>query len=264
MREFEAVGEAVTGALVGRAVEPGAGELSRRPYPRNRLPELRHAAGGRILPCLRPARPCPPHADRLLPRFPSRRAPFRGEDLAHVAAAGVETGRPHPALIEGERASFIRPSPCSCSAVFLMFAAVSLLGRRQAASRQKTKPASGNRAGPNGRRPKLRMRSERSRCAGEQPTAKLDERIGEVKARSQIKGAIEASARATQGARSTQGSGLASTAVSKAARTRNCCLQAEDQRLQIQLGAHSLCRCRSCGCCSRSAAASGSTTTRSS
>ena len=35
---------------------------------------------------------------RFLPRLRARRAPFRGQDLAHVADAGVETGRADPAL----------------------------------------------------------------------------------------------------------------------------------------------------------------------
>ena len=103
MGEFEAMGDVVSGAALARAVEPATARACRRrrPHSRARLPQLRDAAGRRLLPRLRPARPRPPHAERLLPRSAPRRVPFRGQDLAHAAAARVAPGRADAPLYRG-------------------------------------------------------------------------------------------------------------------------------------------------------------------
>ena len=58
----EGVGEAVTGGMLARAVEPEAGEDGHTHE--TQLPQLRRRAEGAVLPRLRAEGPCPPHARR--------------------------------------------------------------------------------------------------------------------------------------------------------------------------------------------------------
>ena len=77
---------------------PGSPPRRRRRYRAWPVPQLRDAAGGRLLPWLRPIGAYPSLARRLLSRPAPRRPPFRGQDLAHAAAARVAAGRTDAAL----------------------------------------------------------------------------------------------------------------------------------------------------------------------
>ena len=97
---IEGVGEAVTGGMLARAVEPGSGRgggpdgdgTASIAAPRWSAPYC-HAA----------ARPGHVHRtlDRLLARPRPRRPPFRRQDLADPAAARLAAGRAHPPLCRG-------------------------------------------------------------------------------------------------------------------------------------------------------------------
>ena len=127
MGEFEAVGDAVTGGIVGRAVEPGAGEADGHTHEKTCLNcgcaltgEYCHCCGQKA------------HVHRTLRGF--------GHDLLHGALhfegkiwktlpllvwkPGELTRR----YIDGERAKFVSPIALFLFTVFLMFAVMGLTG----------------------------------------------------------------------------------------------------------------------------------------
>ena len=109
MGELDAVGDAVTGGLLARAVEPQAGEAAGRPHARDELPQLRRAlTGPYCAACGQKA-----HVHRsvraFFQRFRRRRAQFRRQDLADPADARLVPGELTRRYIAGERARFISP-----------------------------------------------------------------------------------------------------------------------------------------------------------
>ena len=98
MGEFEAIGDAVTGGLLARAVEPQAGEAAGRPYARKELPQLRRSTDRTLLRGLRSEGPRPSVGTRLLPGLPPEPVQFRREDLADIADARMAAGRDDPPL----------------------------------------------------------------------------------------------------------------------------------------------------------------------
>ena len=125
MGDFEALGDAVTGGMLGRAVEPKAGEAGDGHTHEAQLPQLRRRADRPVLPRVRPARACPPHLARLLPRLPRTAcsiskarsgAPCRCWHGSRASSPGATSTASAPASS--------RRSRCSCSRVFLMFAVI--------------------------------------------------------------------------------------------------------------------------------------------
>jgi hypothetical protein len=127
MGEFDAIGDAVTGALVGRAVEPGAGEGDGRTHERNCLNCGAALTGPYCVQCGQKA-----HVHRSL-------GAFMGDFVAGVLNFEGKFWRTLPMLawrpgiltrryIEGQRARFISPVALFLFSVFLLFATIQLLG----------------------------------------------------------------------------------------------------------------------------------------
>lgn len=182
MGEFEAIGDVVTGGMAARAVEPKAGEVGvdGHTHERNCLNcgtlltgEFCHACGQHA------------HVHRTLSAF--------FHDILHgVLHFEGKTWRTLPLLlwkpgeltrryIEGERATFVSPIALFLFSVFLMFAAVSLtgggIGDLPAGAKQGIQEELRE-----GREKLGRLEAERAAAeqAG-QPTARLNERIGDLK-----------------------------------------------------------------------------------
>ena len=128
MGEFDAIGDAVTGALLGRAVEPNAGEASDgRTHERNCLNCGAPLTGPHCAQCGQKA-----HVHRSL-------GAFMGDFVAGVLNFEGKFWRTLPMLawhpgiltrryIEGERARFISPIALFLFSVFLLFATIQLIG----------------------------------------------------------------------------------------------------------------------------------------
>ena len=180
MSEFEAIGDAVTGGMIGRAVEPKAGEpgADGHTHEKNCLNCGTLLVGDFCYECGQKA-----HVHRTLTGF--------FHDLVHgvlhvegkiwntlpllVWKPGELTRR----YIDGERARFVSPIALFLFSVFLMYAAVSLLGNMSLPEEAK--------AGIQG---ELRVNQakltelEKQRTAAEQtgkPTAALNDKIGDLK-----------------------------------------------------------------------------------
>jgi hypothetical protein len=123
MGEFEAVGDAVTGGLVGRAVEPGAGEpgADGHTHERNCLNcgtaltgDYCHACGQRA------------HVHRTLSAFfhdlMHGVLHFEGKIWNTLPMLAWKPGELTRRYIEGERAKFVSPMALFLFSVFLMFA----------------------------------------------------------------------------------------------------------------------------------------------
>ena len=181
MNELEAVGDAVTGGVLGRAVEPKAGEpgADGHTHERNCLNCGTLLAGDYCHACGQQA-----HVHRtltrLLPRLSARRAAFRREDLENAAAAPWKPGELTRRYIDGERARFVSPIALFLFSVFLMFAAVTLFGGMGELPAQAKQ----------GLQEELRIDQQKlaeleaQRVAAEkagQPAAKINEQIGDLK-----------------------------------------------------------------------------------
>ena len=186
MPDLEAIGDAMTGAALARAVEPGAGEADGHTQERNCLNcgcDLRgaycHCCGQRG------------HVHRTLGAF--------WHDLLHgVLHFEGKTWRTLPMLawrpgeltrryIEGERARFVSPIALFLFSVFLMFATVSFVGGPFKIANHDTRtPAEAQRQYERDRADSLQemkeLQAERARivAAGE-PTAGIDRRIANLK-----------------------------------------------------------------------------------
>ena len=189
MGELEAIGEAVTGGMAGRAVEPKAGEVGAdgHTHERNCLNCGTTLQGDFCHSCGQHA-----HVHRTLSAF--------FHDILHgVLHFEGKTWRTLPLLlwkpgeltrryIEGERAAFVSPIALFLFSVFLMFAAVSLTG----GGLGDIPAGAGQGISEELRDSRKKLdRLETERAAAEksgQPTARLNERIGNL--RNEIK-AIE-------------------------------------------------------------------------
>lgn len=128
MGEFDAIGDAVTGALVGRAVEPRAGEAGDgHTHETNCLNCGAPLTGRYCAQCGQRA-----HIHRSLPAF-------MGDFVAGVLNFEGKFWRTLPMLawhpgiltrryIEGQRARFISPIALFLFSVFLLFATIQLIG----------------------------------------------------------------------------------------------------------------------------------------
>ena len=135
MGEFEAVGDAVTGGVVGRAVEPGAGEAAGHTHERACLNCGCELTGEYCHCCGQKA-----HVHRTLRGF--------GHDLLHGALhfegkiwqtlplLAWKPGELTRRYIDGERAKFVSPIALFLFTVFLMFAVMGLTGALDTSTEQ--------------------------------------------------------------------------------------------------------------------------------
>ena len=129
MPDLEALGDAVTGAVLAGAVEPKTGPGRRRAHARAQLPQLRDATDRPVLRGLRPESACPPDASRLSSTTCSRacsisKARSGGRCRCSPGGRASLTRR----YIAGERARFVSPIALFLFSVFLMFAVLNLTG----------------------------------------------------------------------------------------------------------------------------------------
>lgn len=128
MGEFEAIGDAVTGGVVGRAIEPKAGEAADgHTRETNCLNCGASLAGPFCHECGQHA-----HVHRTLSAFfhdfLHGVLHFEGKIWRTLPLLAWKPGELTRRYIDGQRASFVSPVALFLFTVFLMFAAVSLLG----------------------------------------------------------------------------------------------------------------------------------------
>ena len=129
MGEFEALGDAVTGGLLGRAVEPKAGEAGAdgHTHERNCLNCGMLLVGDFCHSCGQHA-----HVHRTLTAFFHDLLHgvlhFEGKIWNTLPLLVWKPGELTRRYVDGQRASFVSPIALFLFSVFLMFAAVSLLG----------------------------------------------------------------------------------------------------------------------------------------
>jgi len=126
--EFEALGDAITGGIIGRAVEPKAGEgADGHTHETNCLNCGTELVGNHCHACGQHA-----HVHRTLSAFFHDFLHgvfhFEGKIWRTLPLLAWKPGELTRRYVEGQRASFISPIALFLFCVFLMFAAVSLLG----------------------------------------------------------------------------------------------------------------------------------------
>ena len=181
MGEFEAVGDAITGGLLGRAVEPKAGEPTAdgHTHERNCLNCGTSLVGDFCHACGQQA-----HIHRTLTAFFHDLLHgvlhFEGKIWNTLPMLAWRPGDLTRRYVEGERARFVSPIALFLFGIFLMFAAVSLLGgagefpeQAKAGMAQEVKEDQAELA-------KLEAQRDTAAKAG-QPTARLNEKIGDLK-----------------------------------------------------------------------------------
>lgn len=181
MGEVDAVGEAITGGLLGRAVEPRAGELDSEGHTRETSclncgtplsGEYCHACGQHA------------HIHRTLTAFLHDFLHgflhFEGKIWRTLPLLVWKPGELTRRYIEGERARFVSPIALFLFTVFLMYAAVSFFGGMGEFPEQ---AKAGIQEELKGNQEKLaRLTTERTVAEKDgKPTEKLDERISDVK-----------------------------------------------------------------------------------
>ena len=123
---IEGLGEAVTGGMLARAVEPQAGE-SADESERTCLNCGAALTGPYCQPCGQKG-----HVHRSLrgfwPRPAAQRVPFRRQDLAHLADARLAARATDPPLYRRRAGTFVSPLALFLFSVFLMFAVFSTVG----------------------------------------------------------------------------------------------------------------------------------------
>ena len=135
MGEFEAVGEVVTGGMIGRAVEPGAEEPSAdgHTHERNCLNCATPLAGDYCHACGQHA-----HVHRTLTAFfhdlMHGVLHFEGKIWNTLPLLAWQPGELTRRYIDGERARYVSPIAQFLFSVFLMFAAASATGGLTASS----------------------------------------------------------------------------------------------------------------------------------
>ncbi len=181
MGEFEAIGDVVTGAMAGRTLEPAAGEVGSDGHTHESccLNCGTALAGDYCHACGQHA-----HIHRTLRAF--------FHDLLHgVLHFEGKTWRTLPLLvwrpgeltrryIEGERARFVSPIALFLFLIFLMFAAVSLLGGMGDLPAQARHGLQEELRDNEVKLTRLEAQRDTEVKAG-RPTAALNEKIGEVK-----------------------------------------------------------------------------------
>jgi hypothetical protein len=181
MGEFEAVGEVVTGAMVGRAVEPKAGEVGAdgHTHERNCLNCGAALAGEFCHACGQHA-----HVHRTLTGFLHDVLHgvihFEGKFWNTLPLLVWKPGELTRRYIDGERARFVSPVALFLFSVFLMFAAVSLFGGVGEFSEQAKQGLQEELRIDQRKLGELEAQRNAAEKAG-QPTARLNERIGDLK-----------------------------------------------------------------------------------
>ena len=187
--EFEALGDAVTGGIAGRAVEPKAGEKTDDGHTHETnclncgaglVGDFCHACGQQA------------HVHRTLTAFfhdfLHGVVHFEGKIWRTLPLLAWKPGELTRRYIDGQRASFISPVALFLFSVFLMFAAVTLFGGigevTGEARQEMVEELSGDRA-------KLKALEQQRAGASGKAAEKLDDRIGDLKGEIKIKEAVE-------------------------------------------------------------------------
>ena len=176
--EFEALGDAVTGAVVGRAVEPKAGEGDDgHTHEKNCLNCGTELTGNFCHACGQHA-----HVHRTLTAFfhdfLHGVLHFEGKIWRTLPLLAWKPGELTRRYVEGQRASFISPIALFLFCVFLMFAAVSALGGMGEFSPDAKKDIAGEIAQD---KQKLAVIEKQRAGATGKVASKLDEKIADLK-----------------------------------------------------------------------------------
>ena len=181
MGEFEALGDAVTGGLLGRAVEPKAGEAGAdgHTHERNCLNCGMLLVGDFCHSCGQHA-----HVHRTLTAFFHDLLHgvlhFEGKIWNTLPLLVWKPGELTRRYVGGQRASFVSPIALFLFSVFLMFAAVSLLGGMGEMPEQAKQGLQEELRTDQAKLVKLEeLRAEAAK--GGRTTAKLDEKIVDLK-----------------------------------------------------------------------------------
>lgn len=218
MGEFEAVGDVVTGAMIGRAVEPKAGEAGAdgHTHERNCLNCGTPLQGDFCHACGQHA-----HVHRTLTAFFHDLLHgvlhFEGKIWNTLPMLMWKPGDLTRRYIDGERARFVSPIALFLFSVFLMFAAVSFFGGMGELPAQAKAGLQEELRDDQQKLAKLEARRDAATKAG-QPTANLNERVGDLKDEIKaIEGARNGDLKST-GIPTTKIPGWIGNSVSKAAR----------------------------------------------
>ena len=186
--EFEALGDAVTGGIVGRAVEPKAGEGDDgHTHETNCLNCGTALIGPHCHVCGQHA-----HVHRTLTAFfhdfLHGVLHFEGKIWRTLPLLAWKPGDLTRRYVTGQRASFISPIALFLFCVFLMFAAVSLLGGMGEFSQEAKKDLASDLA-----KDKQKLATlEKQRAGATGPVAeKLDDRIGDLKGEIKVEEAVQ-------------------------------------------------------------------------
>jgi hypothetical protein len=181
MGEFEALGDAVTGGLLGRAVEPKAGESGAdgHTHERNCLNCGMLLVGDFCHGCGQHA-----HVHRTLTAFFHDLLHgvlhFEGKIWNTLPLLVWKPGELTRRYVDGQRASFVSPIALFLFSVFLMFAAVSLLGGMGEMPEQAKQGLQEELRTDQAKLVKLEeLRAEAAKAG--RTTAKLDEKIVDLK-----------------------------------------------------------------------------------
>ena len=180
MDEIEAVGDAVTGSVIGRAVEPSAGEPGADGHTHEKAclncgtllsGDFCHSCGQRA------------HVHRTLKGFfhdlLHGLLHFEGKIWNTLPLLVWKPGELTRRYIDGERARFVSPIALFLFSVFLMFASVSLLGGMELPAEAKQGIEEELRVDQE-KLAKLEAQRDAALKAG-QPTANVNEQIGDLK-----------------------------------------------------------------------------------
>ena len=123
MGEFEAVGDAVTGGIVGRAVEPQGRRSRGRPHAREQLPQLRRGACRALTATNAASTPTSTARYRaFFHDFLHGVLHFEGKIWRTLPLLAWKPGELTRRYIDGQRARFVSPIALFLFCVFLMFA----------------------------------------------------------------------------------------------------------------------------------------------
>jgi len=218
MGEFEAIGDAVTGGMLGRAVEPEAGEPGTDGHTHERdclncgallIGDFCHDCGQHA------------HIHRTLTAFFHDLLHgvlhFEGKIWNTLPMLAWRPGELTRRYIDGERARFVSPIALFLFSVFLMFAAVSLFAGGGDLPGQAKQGIQEELRADQRKLAKLEVKRTVAERAG-QPTAKLDARIGELKDEIKAMEGVRAGNLNDMGVPSTKIPGWIGNSVSRAAK----------------------------------------------
>jgi hypothetical protein len=177
MGNLEAIGDAITGGVVGRAVEPKAGEADGHTHEANCLNCGARLEGPYCHECGQHA-----HVHRTLSAFFHDFAHgvlhFEGKIFRTLPLLAWKPGELTRRYIEGQRASFVSPIALFLFSVFLMFAVVGLTSNTSKQSAKVMADAAKEIAKD---QQKLAVLQGQRATASGPVASKLDEKIGDLK-----------------------------------------------------------------------------------